>query len=109
MRNDSDIPIGCADIIAYESNERILLVDCDIGGANQKKIQELIKTRQHFDINNEHKELKIIPVLFTSSTVGDLKNNQVALVDGTIIENILEELVRGNRESARSKITERMW
>jgi hypothetical protein len=43
LRNESGIPVGCADIIAYEDNERILIVDCDIGGIDPKRFKNWIR------------------------------------------------------------------
>lgn len=45
LRNEIGLPIGCSDIIAYEDNERLLLVDCDIGSPDVKKLHSLIETR----------------------------------------------------------------
>jgi hypothetical protein len=97
--------IGSADIIAYEDNERVLLVDCDISGLDEKKIQKLIEIREHFKASCDYGELKFVPALFTPRYFGeDMKNKPVAIVDGNVIERILEDLSKGDIESARSKI-----
>lgn len=105
LRNESGYPIGSADIIAYEDNERVLLVDCDIGPLDENKIQKLVETRNHFVALFDYGELKIVPVLFSPRNLGEAAQNKpVAIVDGFAIERMLEELAKGDRESARSKI-----
>jgi hypothetical protein len=53
----------------------------------------------------DYGELKIVPVLFTSKNIGeDAKKKPVAIVDGNLIERILEDISKGDRESARSRI-----
>jgi hypothetical protein len=105
LRNEHGIPVGCADIIAYEDNERLLLVDCDVGGLDDKKIQELVETRNFLETLYNYGELKFVPVLFTPRYLGeDMKSKPVAIVDGNAIENILEYLAKGDKESARSQI-----
>jgi len=105
LRNESGIPVGCADIIAYEDNERLLLVDCDIGGLNEQKIQKLVATRHHFESLLDCKELKIVPVLFSPKPFREAAMNKpVAIADGAVIESMLEDIAKGDREYARSKI-----
>ena len=105
IAEESGYQIGTADIIAYEDNERVLLVDCDIGGVDSKKIQELIETSERLGSLNGYRELNFVPVLFTPKDVrADLKINKVAVADGNVIESMLKELAKGDRKSARSQI-----
>ena len=103
---ESGCQIGTADIIAYEDNERILLVDCDIGGFDLGKIQGLNKTREHFEGLKDYEELKIVPVIFSPQARGNVGEGypRVAIADRSVIESMLEEIAKGDRESARSKI-----
>lgn len=97
--------IGSTDIVAYEDNKRVLLVECDIKGVDEKKIQKLIEICDYFKSGSGCKELEIVPVLFVPRDSGEAaKNTQVAIADRPIIESMLEELAKGDRESARSKI-----
>jgi len=105
LRKFDKCEIGSADILAYEDNERLLLVDCDIGGLDEQKIQKLIGAREHIENLSNCQELKIIPVLFSPKTLGETaKNKPVAIADRVVIESMLEELSKGDRKSARSKI-----
>jgi hypothetical protein len=53
----------------------------------------------------EHEELKTVPVLFTPARIGDdMRKQPVAIIDGNVIESILEELAKGDRENAQSKL-----
>lgn len=102
---ESRYEIGGADIIAYEDNERLLLVDCDIGPFDEKKIQKLIETQRYFEHINKCEKLAIVPVLFSPRAHGEVTEEaHVVIVDKSDIESILEELAKGDRESARSKI-----
>lgn len=106
LRNKGGYEIGCADIIAYEDNQRVLVVDCDIGGLDEKKIQRLVETCNYLQNIYCFKELKVVPVLFSPRNFGEAaKNKPVAIVDGAVIESILEEIAKGDRKSARSKIS----
>jgi len=106
LRNESGIPIGCSDIIAYEENERLLLVDCDIGAPDEKKIHELIETRRYFENISKDGKLRILPVLCSPKNYGEAaKGLPITIVDKSILESMLEEIAKGYRESARSKIT----
>jgi len=105
LRAESGYHIGGADIIAYKDNEGILLIDCDIGPLDDKKIEKLIETRDHFQTLWDFGQLKIVPVLCSPKSFRETAMDQyVAIVDGNVIKTILEEIAKGDRESARSKI-----
>ncbi|MBN2260218.1 MAG: hypothetical protein JW702_06720 [Clostridiales bacterium] len=97
----SGLAIGCADIIAYENNEKILLVDCDIGELDASKIQRLISTRKHIEALLKINGLRIIPVLISPKQLAT-HNDYVKIVDKTVLETLLKEIEKGNLESARS-------
>jgi hypothetical protein len=104
LRKEGGYQIGSADIIAYKDNERLLLVDCDIGGLNETKIQKLIETRDYFKALSNYGKLEFVPVLFTPKRFEwSMKIKPVTVVDGNVIEGILEDLAKGNRKSACSK------
>jgi len=102
--NSSGSKVGCADIIAYEENERILLIDCDIGPFDAKKIQDLAETKKYFrETLKEFKKLPIVPVLFSPR---DFRKStlsiDVMIADQSVIKRIFEAVAQGNREKARS-------
>lgn len=101
---ESGYQIGGADIIAYEENKRLLLIDCDTGSLDDKKIHGLIETQQYFKNLSDFGKIECIPVLFSPRAYGEVKDMQVAIADRTVIESIFEDLARGDRESARSRI-----
>lgn len=95
--------IGSADIIAYEENKRIILVDCDTGPIDSKKIQQLIELGKYFsELFKEYRGLEIIPVLVTPKDYRGQPKKGVRIVDCESLKRILEELCKGNRERARN-------
>ena len=76
LRNKGGYAIGCADIIAYEDNQRVLVVDCDIGGLDEKKIQRLVETCNYLQNIYSFKELRLSPYCFRPETLDNqLKTN----------------------------------
>jgi hypothetical protein len=105
LRANESYHIGSTDIVAYEDNERLLLVECDLSGFEEKKIQKLIEIRDYFQNSCSYKELKMVPVLFSPRTSSEEdKKKSVAVVDGAVIKSMLEEIAKGDRKSARSKV-----
>jgi len=103
LRAETKFEIGSADIIAYEENKRILLIDCDIGSPNESKIRKLVDTgRQFSTIKKEYRGLEIIPVLVTPMKYDAQPKRGFSVVDRHSLERILEELSKGNRERARN-------
>jgi len=97
-------PIGCSDIIAYEENERLFLIDCDIGPLDTKKIQKLVDTMNYFKASfDEYKQLRIIPVLFSSKDIKE-EDVDVRIVDKWTIKSMFKAVAEGNPELARSKL-----
>lgn len=102
LRAETKFEIGSADIIAYEENKRILLIDCDIGSPNENKIRRLVDTgRQFSTLKMEYRGLEIIPVLITPKKYEAQPKKGVSIVDRRLLERILDELSKGNRERAR--------
>ena len=95
---------GCADIIAYEENERILLIECTTGPADEIKVQKLAETKKYFrEKLKGYEKLPIVPILFSPS---DFRKSSpsidVMIADQSVIKRILEAVVKGKREDARS-------
>ena len=96
--------IGCADILAYEENERILLIDCDTGPVDEMKVQKLAETKKYFrETFKEYRHLHIVPILFSPR---DFRKSSlsidVMIADQSVIKRIFEAVAQGNREKARS-------
>ena len=102
LRTETGCEIGSADIIAYEENKRILLIDCDIGSPDENKIRKLVDTgRQFSTLRKTYGQLKIVPVLVTPKKYDGQPKNGLSIVDQKSLKRILEELSKGNRERAR--------
>jgi len=101
LRAEGGYEIGCADILAYEENKRLLLVDCDIG-IDEKKIQKLVETGEYFlDQSKKYGRLEIIPVLVTPKDCGHRVEEGLRIVDCNALEMIFQEIAKGNRKKAR--------
>lgn len=96
--------IGSADIIAYEENERILLIDCDIGTVDPKKVKKLAELKKHFrEKLKGYEKLPIVAILFSPKDFRETSPSiDVMIADQSIIKRIFEAVVQGNREQARS-------
>jgi hypothetical protein len=102
-RTKTQFEVGSADIIAYEENKRILLMDCDTGPMDPRKIQQLIELGKYFSESfKEYRGLEIIPVLVTPKDYRGQPMKGVRIVDCESLKKILEELSKGNRERARN-------
>jgi len=101
LREESGYEIGCADIIAYEESKRLLLIDCDIGSIDEKKIQKLVETGEYLDQSKKYDRLEIIPVLVTPKDLSHRVEKGLRIVDCNTLERIFQEIVKGNRKKAR--------
>jgi len=105
LRKHDKYHVGSADIIAYEDNQRLLLIDCDISGLDDNKIRKLTELAEYFEDLSQYEEFEFIPVLFTPKYIDeDAKKKGLAIVDGNMIESILEDLAKGDMEQARTRI-----
>ncbi len=92
---------GCADIIAYEENERLLLIDCDTSVVDEKKVQKLAQTKKYLrETLKGYEKLHIVPILFTpiESTFGH--SSDVTIADREIIKKIFDAVIKGDRLDA---------
>ena len=101
---ESGIPIGSTDIIAFEENYRLLLVDCDIGGIDDNKIDKLLGACKRLAESSGFNKFSFVPVLCTPKECEVRTKKGVTVVDKLVLEGILEEVAKGNRKEAREKI-----
>lgn len=102
LRTETGSEFGSVDIIAYEENKRILLIDCTIRSPNEAKIRKLVDTaRQLSNLRKECTQLEIIPVLVTPQKYDDKPKKGFSIVDQKKLKRILEEVFKGNRDRAR--------
>ena len=104
LAEESGVPIGSTDIIAYEDNKRLLLIDCDIGGVDSNKIDKLLETRKHFESSNELGPLFFVSVLCTPKECTYLTSNGVMIASKNVLEGIFENILKGDRQATRDKI-----
>ena len=96
--------IGSADILAYEDNKRLLLVDCDTGSLYDEKISKLIATKRYFEKSNKFGEFSFVPVLCTPKECQNMTDKGVVIADKYVLEGIFENIAKGNRQAARDII-----
>jgi len=102
---ESRFEIGCADIIAYEENEALLLVDCDVGSPDDKKIRKLKATAKFIEKSLSNGKLRIVPVLFSPRDSTELPQEAgVSIVGREAIEGFFKEIAKGNLKKARHSI-----
>lgn len=104
VAKESGMPIGSADILAYEENERLLLIDCDIGGIDENKLGKLRDACKHLADANKLGKFSFVPVVCTPKECELRSENSVVIVDRLALEGIFEEIAKGNREAAKDKI-----
>ena len=94
---------GCADIIAYEENKRLLLIDCDTGAVDEKKVQKLAQTKNHFrETLKGYEKMHIVPILFTPIDYRQQSpSTDVMIADQAVIKRIFESVVKGDINQAR--------
>jgi hypothetical protein len=104
LRTEGGYEYGPTDIIAYEQNRRLLLIDCDIGPIDEKKIQSLIEIGKYVTSFIEtHGHFEVIPVLVTPKKYHDQPKKGVRIVDSTTLEMIIRSLAKGDLERARNE------
>lgn len=102
-QTETQFEFGSADIIAYEENETILLIDCDTGVVDPKKIEQLIELGNYFsELFKDYRGLETIPVLVTPTNYRGQPKKGIRIVDCKSLKRIFEELSKGNHERAKA-------
>jgi hypothetical protein len=98
--------VGSTDIIAYEDNKRLFLIDCDINTVDPKKVKKLAELKKHFrEKLKGYEKLPIVPILFTPLDFRETSPSpDVMVADKSVIKKMFEAVVKGNRKEARSHI-----
>jgi len=80
-----------------------LLIDCDIGTVDPKKVQKLAELGKHFrETLKGYEKLPIVPILFTPKDFRETSPSfEVMIADQAILRRIFEAVVKGDREQAR--------
>ncbi len=94
------VEIGCADILAYKENDRLLLVDCTIRTPNAQKIQDLKDAKKHVSsILASYKGLRVVPLIFSPADCSHVETDvEVRIIDKYQIKEILGKIARGQVE-----------
>jgi len=94
------VEIGCADILAYKENNRLLLVDCTIRTPDAQKIQDLKDAKKHVSsILASYKGLRVVPLIFSPADCLHVQTDvEVRIIDKFQIKEILRKIARGEVE-----------
>lgn len=106
LRHMNSVTVGCADILAYSENKSILLIDCDTGSIDDKKIQQLSDTQKYFKLNYpELKHINFIPILMSpKDAYGAEAQGDVRIIGKFSIERMFEYIAKGEKAKARLEI-----
>jgi len=101
------VEIGSIDMIAYQENECLLFIDCDIKIPDDKKIRSMMTVKEHFRfLQDEHRRPDIVSAIFSPKdcTGISVDRQHVKIVDRHQITRMFEEAMKGNPEQARSSL-----
>ena len=105
LKLENEYQVGAADIIAYKDNETLYLIDCDLKGNDNKKIQDLIELQKHFQSTfSEYNHLRVVPVLCSPRDLNEISREGLVLFGDYRINQMLEHVLRGDTEQARSTL-----
>jgi len=105
LKLENEYQVGAADIIAYKASETIYLIDCDLKGNDNKKIQDLIELQKHFQSAlSEYQQLRIVPVLCSPKDLNEISREGLVLFSNYRINQMFEDVMRGDTEQARSTL-----
>jgi hypothetical protein len=104
VAEESGVPIGSTDIIAYEDNKRLLLIDCDIGGVDDNKIDKLVEARKHFEALSKFEQFSFVSILCTPKECPTMTINGVVIAGRRVLEDILVNIAKGNWQTARDRL-----
>ena len=105
LKLENEYQVGAADIIAYNNIETLYLIDCDLKGNDNKKIQDLIELQKHFQsVFGEYKQLRIVPVLCSPKDLNEIIREGLVLFGNYRINQMFEDVMRGHAEQARSTL-----
>ena len=81
---ETDVEIGSADLLAYEESKRLLLIDCDINGVDNSKVQSVVNAKKYLEITSR-KAGGVISVYFQPGEFVDQQPwNEVNFVTGRV-------------------------
>ena len=82
--------IGSADILAYDGEDTLLVIDCDIKFPDPKKMENLIHLCRYIESIPKVNEVKnVIPIIVSPSPTS-LKNAGVLIIDGALIQRLFK-------------------
>ena len=89
-----------ADILAYQENEFLFIIDCDIQHADPLKADKLLQITEIMKpMQNASGKPEIYPVLFTPKEpiTAEIKKN-IGIIDGPLIEELLKKAIEGDKK-----------
>jgi hypothetical protein len=80
-----------------------LLIDCDINGVDNRKVQSVVNAKKYLEkLLDLPNGFSIVPAICTPKECDTIENG-VAIIDCRVLKSILEEVAKGNSEKARNK------
>ena len=98
--------IGSADILAYDGDETLFVIDCDIKFPDPKKMENLIHLCRYLESLPKVQEVKnVIPIIVSPSPTS-LTNSDVFIIDRALIEKLFKGIYFKSKKELVSMITE---
>jgi hypothetical protein len=101
--NDSQYPIGSADLIAHRDNE-LLIIECTTSTPDENKINHLYDVIEYLRNPPLSIPLNITAFIFTPEEYAHNDDEDVLIVSGSKISEILDEILKNEVEAARTKL-----
>jgi len=106
---DNKTEIGSADILAYDGDETLFVIDCDIKFPDPKKMENLIHLCRYLESLPKVKEVKnVIPIIVSPSPTS-LTNSDVFIIDRALIQRLFKGIYYKSKKELVSMITEQYF
>jgi len=103
---DNKTEIGSADILAYDGDEILFVIDCDIKFPDPKKIENLIHLCRYLQRLPKVKEVKnVIPIIVSPSPTS-LTDSDVLIIDSAFIQRLFKGIYFKSKTELVSMIVE---
>jgi hypothetical protein len=104
-RLPSGYEVGSIDLIAHQENQ-LLLIDCTLSTPEEKKKEKLPEVIDHLKDLQVDNALNVTSFIFTPKSSANVDNEDVRIVDGWKLEEILHLILRNKIDQAREKLFE---
>lgn len=95
---------GSIDILAFKSDEHLLLVDCDTSVPDDKKFSSILGIKAKLapklkSFQDKYGIPRIVPVVFSPRDCAGLSRSNVVIIDKSGIEDLLEKAMTRDIEA----------